>query len=425
MGQKSRWTLPQTVHPRNYRTFTVCVPDERFYIAAFEGLLIELTYSKNWERDAANTAAIVSRFWQEILANPPCTDDNDGCVSCAGFGDDNMGLIRQDGCKLQTSNDGVTWCTLADFSACVSGQGQQPVAPELPGPGESYDDCKTLPGSQQFLIPVPVSTGDVITFSSLSGAWSDGPGLNFWWAYDGTPFVLGIVAGVRTHQGTDPSASLYHGQLIMNISGTWYSCTDGAFTVPAGITNVMAYVQMNDSPINDNQGAISFCINIQKAALPANTWQHIFDFTTGQHGWETASANTTYVPGTGFVAGDGAIVGGFERSSYIKLTTNILPGTYTFIEVDFSATFGNFAYGGAASSPEFIDVPNGTTRISRTPVAGDNHLSFALPSVVNPATMSSKIFVDKQVTTPALVGVGTFTKAILRGTGTTDPYAAY
>jgi hypothetical protein len=425
MGQKSRWTLPQTVHPDKYRTFTVCVPDERFYIAAFEGLLVELTYSKNWERDAANTAAIVSRFWQQILDNPPCDTDNCGCVSCAGFGDENMGLIRQDGCKLQTSNDGVTWCTLADFSACVSGQGQQPVAPELPGPGESYSDCKTLPGSQQFLIPVPLSTGDIVTFSELSGAWGDGPGLNYWWSYNGTPFVLGIVAGVRTHQGTDPSASLYHGQLIMNLGGTWYSCTDGAITIPAGVNNVMAYVQMNDSPLSDNQGAISFCVNVQKAALPPNTWEHIFDFTTGQHGWDKVGAWFNYVAGTGFVAGDTPVAGGYERSAYIWLSANILPGTYTYIEMDFSATFGTFPLGGAAACPELIDVPNGTRRATHTPAAGDTHLQTTLPSLVNPATMTAKVFVDQAGSIGALTGVGTITKMILRGNGTVDPYAAY
>jgi len=181
MGQKSRWPLPNNVHPPRYKTYTICVPDEQFYISAFEGLLIELTYSKNWQRDSAHTAAEVTRVWQEVLASSPCTADNgNGCASCAGIGDD-MGLIRQNGCLLETSMDGVTWCTLADFSACVAGQGAQSKAGTLPGPGEQYTTCQTLQGNQQRLIPVPLSTGDTIQFK----------------------------AGVR-----------YKGQLIINSSGT-------------------------------------------------------------------------------------------------------------------------------------------------------------------------------------------------------------
>jgi hypothetical protein len=61
--------------PMAIARFVICVPDERFYIAAFQGLLIELTYSKNWQRDNALTAAAVSRVWQDVLANATCEQE--------------------------------------------------------------------------------------------------------------------------------------------------------------------------------------------------------------------------------------------------------------------------------------------------------------------------------------------------------------
>jgi len=88
--------------------------------------------------------------------------------------------------------------------------------------------------------------------------------------------------------------------------------------------------------------------------------------------------------------------------------------------------FGTFAYGGAASSQQFIDVPNGTTRATQTPAAGQTHIQATLASLVNPASITGKVFADKQTTSPALAGTATIIRAILRGTGTTvDPYAAY
>jgi len=422
----AKWTLPDVVDPPDRICYKIEVPDNIYHKAAFFGALLDLASAYKWADDPDHKAVQVAAVWRDIIENlESCGDE---CIAISADEGIIDAMIRQnpDNCsQLQTSVDGQNWCTFADFSSCIAGQTVQDRGPGQLNPGQSYDTCITLSGRDVWLLPVPVSTGDVITISSLTGAWADGT-LN-WNCPDGTPYVLGVCVGSKGHRVGDPSATLYHMQLILNINGLWYDPTAGPITVPAGVTNVTAYLQANDVTLSDNFGSIGFCVTLLKSSIAANTWQHIFDFTTGQHGWRQAGAGV-YVAGQGWATTDVAIGGGnYERSVYIGLDgANMLPATYTYEEFDFVATFGTFAFGGPASSPEFIDMPNGTTRKSQVPAAGQTQVTTPAMSVANPAGTYCKVFADKQASAAALTGSCIINRVILRGSGTSvDPYAAY
>lgn len=65
-GRDGGYILPLEIDPPR---FSICIeiPDDIYHIAAFWGALDTLTWSKNWQRDEAHTAAQVSRVWTRII----------------------------------------------------------------------------------------------------------------------------------------------------------------------------------------------------------------------------------------------------------------------------------------------------------------------------------------------------------------------
>jgi hypothetical protein len=420
-----RFTLPIVINPPKTRCYLVRVPDDIYHIAAFKGSILKLGRAFSWANDAAHTAKLAAAVWMAIfngLEESDCTDD---CtVLSAETGDEYM--IRLNGCKLESSVDGTHWCEWGDISSCIGGSIGTPGGKGPGGytPGEKVDGCFTLAGRDLFWLNVPLDEGDTISVDGLSGGWSDdGGAFSTWNCPDGSIFTLGQCGGVASPNPGGVDTAAYYGELMLNINGTWYRPTQGVVTVPSGVHSAQAWLQMNDTDLTNNQGTISFCTHITKNPLLTNTWQHYFDFTTGQHGWE---ANVgTYAPGVGFQTADNAISGGFERSVYIKLTTNIKPMSMIYYQMVFSATFGNFALGGAALCPEFIEAPLATIIASHTPAAGDTNIVYSGSAIVDPTNLYGKVFADQQVTAPALLGQATIIGARLKGNGAIDPYASY
>lgn len=421
----ARWTLPIRVDPVDRVCFRVEVPKDVYHIAAFKGAIFALSKPYSWQNDESHTALRVARVWRRIFEGLIAKDCNEDCAATVAETGNEI-MIRLNGCELQSSIDGVNWCTFGNINDCINGTVTQPggKGPGGYAPGEVVEGCFTLNGREIFLLNVPLDSGDTISFHTLSGAWSDNGGaLSTWNCPDGDIFTLGLCGGVPSANsgGVDPSA--YHGELMLSIDGIWYRPTQAPVTVPSGISSVQGIIQMNDNDLTDNAGTIGFCMTITKNPLPVNTWEHYFDFTTGQHGWE--ANNGVYAPGIGYQTADAAIAGGYERSVSAKLQTNMLPGSYTKIEEVFSATFGTFGHGGAAASPEFIEAPIGTTVASKTPIAGDTALAYVGTAIVNPADMLAKVFADKQVAAIDLLGQATLIGVRLGGSGPVDPYLGY
>lgn len=299
MGQKSRWTLPVVLRPPAFKRYVVCVPDERFYRAAFEGLLVELTYSKNWQRNPAHSAAIVSRVWLDALANLTCDD----CPPTRLIEESEYEMslceqLRWQGNRLQALCCGV-WTDIPGTGPAIGGTVTQPPAGGDLASGECRKYTVVLSAQSKWLAPVKVGPNFRITVSGVKGAAADGGGT--WFCPDGTPFVLGACVGSRGHSGGDPSAVLYHMSLLAEHAGAFYNANNTVFTTPGGAPNADLTLYLNDGSLPDNSGSITCEIEICNQAVVTTT--HVFDFTTGMHGWtitDDGSGTAVYVPGSGF-----------------------------------------------------------------------------------------------------------------------------
>lgn len=331
----SRWALPQEVHPPRFRCYQIMVPDERFYIAAFEGLLIELTYSKNWARDDAHTAAEVSRVWQEII-------EANLTGPCSLIGADDV-QFRQNGCVLEFSIDCVHWQTLYDPTLCIAeGASQHGPAGQLEE-GECKEFTVSLDGNGQWLLPVPVQGGYTLEITEATGGWNDGSGFSGWYCPDGKTYVLGGCTGGEAHVGGDPDPIAFHGQLIAEFGSNKVPASSGTIVIPAGEPLEDLVFYMNDPSLADNTGSISFKVKV--CAEPVAIWSHVFDFTIDNQGWAERSAGEgIYVAATGWKQDD--TTGSNERCVIQKTVPGAVNILSVLVEYDWTFGSGNIAAAG-------------------------------------------------------------------------------
>jgi hypothetical protein len=293
----ARWTLPDVVKPAKHICFQVPVPNDRHHVAAFLGAIYELAWQNSWQRDPAHTAKAVAAVWLDIFNNLKLCDDC-ATTGMAGADGDEL-MIRQNPanpCELQTSIDGVTWCTFADLSKCVPAP-QQPGdgAPQPPGDGGQVCYHAEMQASGMYLVPTPVNTGDVLEIQNAMGAGNDGT-VSPWHCPNGdTFFAGGCVGGTGGLSGGDPAAAVNHMRLIVNIGGTYYDGMAGPITVPGGVSAVQPVIQVNDSAIGDNAGSYRFDVCVTNNGVVG--WSHEFDFSTGAHGWFIANGNGSFGAG--------------------------------------------------------------------------------------------------------------------------------
>lgn len=298
MGHKSRWTLPTVVHPTTYRRFTICVPNERFYIAAFQGLLVELTYSKNWQRDPARTAAIVSRVWQHALEDVLC--DDCGETILLEELEYQMSVCEQlrflNG-KLQGFCCGE-WVDIAGQSANPPGGGDQPGGgTDQPPIGGCAQYHANMGADGQWYLPTIVSTGDTIEVSNALGAGNDGT-VSPWHCPDGSSFFAGAcIGGTGGPFGGDPAVAADHMELVANIDGTWYRPLAGVITVPGGVVNAQVYFQVNDIDVTDNAGSYTF--DVEVCNNQPEEWTSLLDFRLNSFAAIRTGGYGVWVAGTG------------------------------------------------------------------------------------------------------------------------------
>lgn len=277
-----RFPLPIVVDPPETICFQINVPNDPYHIDAFYGALWALTMSRNWARDDAHTAAEVSRVWSRIffaLVRDSCKVPTLRGTAGADGGDEQ--LIRQNPdnpCELQTSIDGITWCTFADLSLCLPPPPQPGAGAEQPQPGGGCALYHGTMGAQTpWYVPTVVSTGDTIQLIDPAGAWTDG-GSN-WYCPDGGVFFAGACTGLFSTSGSDPLPSAHHMALIAKIGSVYYDVSDGtAFTVPSGHSNDQITLLANDDDPSNNAGTITF--DVQVCNNQAATWTSIINFET-------------------------------------------------------------------------------------------------------------------------------------------------
>jgi len=359
------FALPDVVYPPDTVCFKVNVPNERNYIAAFYGAILQLAQWYSWQWDEAHTRDQVAAVWMTIfdqLLKGECDiiPRVDGGTVLGDVMSQQIRISPDDSCIIQM------WCIdhWEDWynpTKCVSSGVQQPSnGGGVLGDGQCKEWDVSLQASQKWLLPVPVSGGFVVTISGLDGAWSDGS--LQWKCPDGTGYVLGICGGVPSFVGTDPLGTASHMALIAGFNTTTpvYNLAAGStIVIPSGVTNQDMWFQANDNTLSDNNGAISFHVKVCGAAIPSGN--AATDFTSTDGSWAPRTGhNTTYSAGNGFI--QGCDQPGLDTYSQAVIQINIVNASHiTAVEVTFDRVYAGFNDGalGAYAAKNFTEGGGG------------------------------------------------------------------
>lgn len=312
-GHGLDWTLPATVDPPRI-CLQIEIPNEFYHIAAFLGQLEQLATAWNWEWDGSYTGRDVSRVWQKIFFDVATQIINGGnCPELAipiAESDYEMSVCEQlrfqDG-KLQGLCCGE-WTDIA---------GQPPGGIATPQPANGAEQpaagggCVTyhgtMMGSERWLIPTPVSSGDQISVSNFDGATVEDPDF-LWVGPQGLLFFGGAYQpGTGSHIGADPVNTALHQSLIIFIGGNFYTLFPGPFTVPVGVSNEQPYLMLNTSAPGNVIGTVQF--DVQVCNNQVGTWSKTWDFTLTPGLWQPESDSlftnaAVWTPGVGWVQTD-------------------------------------------------------------------------------------------------------------------------
>lgn len=382
------------------------------------GCLTQLTLNTTWQaatQDDLNNILAQSNNLILIFqkAFETCTISNFGSSGAEdGF------MLRQNPdnpCELQTSVDGVTWCTWADLSKCQPQVTQPGAGSPQPTPGGG---CQTyhvvLPANGTWLLPAPINTGDTILVERAVGAWNDG---TFGWSCpDGSNYFAGACTGGGGTLSGDPAPALPHMQLIAHLkSGAYFGVLAGLVTIPSGSVFDQLEFQANDALLGDNQGSIEFDVTI--CNNQAASWTRTLDFRTSDHGFraahrasDPATPLAAYVPGVGWQSTAGASSQGFFDE--LRIWKTGLPSS-TYVSAQ-----------GIYTSPvvvdEFAAGPGSdlafTIKINLTPLASGTNI-VALGSASPPYTDTS-LRIDLVDSTGSTGHTFTLQQITLTGTGT-------
>ena len=293
---------PDPVDPRDRVCYQISVPNSRAHRAAFFGALLNLASAYNWADDPTHAARDVAILWRDIIDNVQICP---APLPMGGAGGDDDNMIRQNPdnpCELQTSINGIDWCTFADFSLCLPEPAQPGGGTPQPSSGGGQECYQgEMAANSKWLLPAPVSSGDVLDLTNATGAGNDGT-ISPWQCPDGSTYFGGIcIPATGGVSGGDPEPSVYHMRLLYVIAGNYYDAMAGPFTVPGGITGEQVEVQVNDDVISDNAGSYRFKVCVTNNQ--AGSFSHLFDFTIGSGGFMPISHGApcgVYVPGVGW-----------------------------------------------------------------------------------------------------------------------------
>jgi hypothetical protein len=214
------------------------------------------------------------------------------------------------------------------------------------------------------LLPTLVNSGDVITLASFKGAGWDGIETILFGPHyrcgDGSTFFAGQCGGATILDGGDPIPTTNHMAIIVRIGASYYPFTAGSLTVPGGITNDQAFLQVNDDTLSGNQGNFDVCVDVTNNQ--ATTWCRKYDFRIANYGMTTEDVGT-WVPGTGWV-------GAFQSSVSATVTTpgfNFPSTTLTSIELLYTKNTGS---GGNDETAIYGSFPSGAPLTSVAAVHG-------------------------------------------------------
>jgi len=381
--------VPPTV-PANQEPF-LYIPINCAWFPYIAGALQQLLLQTTWDCDA-ETLVKIQGWVFDLIAKINCgaaLTAADICGEIGSSGDDCMGccLRFQDG-KLQQLECGV-WVDVAgqDGQPGPGGPGQPGAGSPQPLPGGGTAEyCFSQGKGESLLLPTTVSSGDILQFFKLDGAWNDSAEV-IWNCPDGWIYALGSCGQTFPHGSPDLLPTALHMQLIVEINNIFYDAlnldffgTPQTFVVPAGVSNLNVFIMPN---IDDNsriQGNVTYCVKVTNNQPVTAPWTQVFDFTATNGGFtpvidptRTPGGNGVWVTGVGWEATqsyDGATYLDaeiIERSIPATATINtmemtynltkgtVLGGTHDTIKCDLSGT------GGTSTSIAADTAPDGTS----------------------------------------------------------------
>lgn len=391
------------------------------------GCLFQLTLSTTWiasSEDELNQALGEANnlilIFQQALAS--CTVSNAGT---AGAGDDFM--LRQspdNPCLLQTSVDGVNWCTWADLSKC-NGQPTQPAAgtPTTPAGG-----CQTAFGEVAFgsrwMLPWNVSAGDVITVSAAQGTWASALDLYIPRCPDGNLFFeVGCVEGTGHTEPGDPAPAINHNSLIAFDGTNYYDCgpasdnTPVTITIPPGIANANLFFLAN-TPDTTGFGSVTFDVKYCNNATPS--WTKVLNFAMNTCGVIQPIPGRapwgTWLAGSGFVPTTAASGGCNQRRTEWQL--DLGSSTLTSIDLAYNLTAGLQDCGGSSglgltANDDAITIYS-VTPIGSVPAGTNQHI---VDHTVRTGITNLRLYFGTDETSGSPTGSSLVYSLTLTGTG--------
>ncbi len=412
-----RLPKPSNLDPRTFRCVTFLLPDDPEWYSCFWGFLEEMTFAKRWNTNSKSEGFQIAAVWDKVIGKArenfllrECESFTHASVGAEGAEDQ---MIRQDPdnpCLLQTSIDGINWCTFADISKCIAGPGQPGNGtPQPPAGGGQQCYHAVLNANSTWLLPTPVNTGDIIQINNAVGASSNSHDAN-WHCPNGDQFFAGACIGFSETDGTNPDPAGPTGSLIINIAGTFYALFPGPFTVPAGVSNVQPTIQVNDTTISGDSGQLIFdvCVTNNQAA----TWTYsVPDFAITPGHWALFSRSEAgcggairtgfYTSGTGWTAEDSCGPAN-PNNSYIN-TVLILPSPRTISRIIMDYTLA--ANSNVSSDIEIFVLQGGVeTQVAQilNPSAGSAALDTGNVSLANVAEIRLRVAMDVLATNPVI-----------------------
>jgi hypothetical protein len=395
-----RVPLP-TAQPGAERLIRVCFNDQ--WLSLIIGCLFQLTMNTTWKvgtedelQNALQTANDLIFLFQQAKA---CTPD---LVGSAGA--DTELMIRQspdNPCLLQSSIDGVTWCTFADLSKCMVNPTQPGSGSPVPKPGGCEDYEFVLDAGGSFLIPAVVNTGDTITLVDARGATNDIQNGTEWLCPNGQQFFAGTCIGSVEINGAAKMPTAPFMSPIAFIQGVYYDLST-PLTVPSGVVNQLAEIQVNGVVGDSFFGSLSVLIAV--CNNQAAQWEHVLNFALNPSGWAVIPSECgTYTAGIGFVSTHDATLCVNDDSCEIQFTLPTVVGTYVGWEVSFTN----------AVAPTFTNIiaPAGTF----SPTIGSGSQVVAYPNAINAGDLLQIEILQRPFT-----GTGQFVVAAVKFTGTGD-----
>lgn len=343
--------IPANVDPPGTRCIQITIPDDDeweqlAYSVLYRSLALVWT---NWKRTGDRTGADLNIRWRQALRtwrhcdNTPITIDNSSLEV-----DDMAGLFEpycddQGHCGFHfRCNICGTFHDVAlksDLIVSPPGTGNQPA----PG-GGTATYCDLLQANGKIIIPTPVSTGDLIEISAVTGKGNDGTEAN-WRCADGNIFYVDCTSTGSIIVGGDPAPSpAPHMSLIALFGSTAYGLyPGGSLVVPAGISNQQPVIQVNDAVITNDVGNYNVCVKITNNSAAVHC--HVFNMMDGDNAWRQASVSdpitATWVGGVGWQGVPGQTT---PTDSLLEIKRLFAACTITSIRVVYDVNFGPTVY---------------------------------------------------------------------------------